>query len=50
LRKYLDGGGRKVDHWYAGPGYATADCSDVSESFSNINAPADMRALEEKLA
>jgi len=50
LRNYLDEGGRKVDHWYAGPGYATADCSDIYETFSNINAPADRKVLEEKLA
>ena len=50
LRNYLDEGGRKVDHWYAGPGYATADCSDICETFSNVNEPADKEALEDKLA
>lgn len=47
---YLDGGGRKIDHWYEKQGYATADFSDVIDTFSNINAPADKQELEEQLA
>jgi len=50
LTRYLDGGGRKIDQWYAEHGYSTADFSDVPESFSNINEPADKRVLEDKLA
>lgn len=46
---YLDGGGRKIDQWYERHGYATADFSDASDTFSNINAPADKQELEEQL-
>ena len=46
---YLDGGGRKIDQWYQRHGYATADFSDLIDTFSNVNAPADKLALEEKL-
>lgn len=49
LMKYLDDGGRKIDRWYAEHGYAHADFSDVAESFANINAPDEKRALELKL-
>ena len=50
LAGYLDGGGRKIDQWYARHGFATVDCSDVAESFRNINAPDDRQALEAELA
>jgi molybdopterin-guanine dinucleotide biosynthesis protein A len=50
LAGYLDGGGRKIDQWYARHGFATVDCSDVAESFRNINAPGDKQALEAELA
>jgi len=50
LTRYLDDGGRKIDRWYEAHGYATVDFSDVTESFLNINEPADKRALEDKLA
>jgi molybdenum cofactor guanylyltransferase len=49
LMRYLDDGGRKIDRWYSEHGYARADFSDVAESFSNINAPEEKRALEERL-
>lgn len=47
---YLDGGGRKIDHWYERHGYASADFSDAIDTFSNVNAPADKQKLEEELA
>ncbi len=50
LAGYLDDGERKIDRWYARHGYETVDFSDVAESFANINAPDDRRALEEVLA
>ena len=50
LAGYLDDGQRKIDAWYARHGYAAVDCSDVVESFANINAPEDRSALEESLA
>ena len=46
LMRYLDSGGRKIDRWYSEHGYACADFSDVAESFANINAPEERRALE----
>jgi molybdopterin-guanine dinucleotide biosynthesis protein A len=49
LMRYLDGGGRKIDRWYAEHGYASADFSDAAASFSNINAPEEKQALEDRL-
>ena len=49
LVRYLDGGGRKIDRWYSEHGYASADFSDVAESFSNINAPGEIQVLEDRL-
>lgn len=50
LAGHLADGGRKIDQWYATHGFAVADCSDVPESFLNINAPADQQLLEDMLA
>ncbi len=50
LAGYLDDGERKIDRWYARHGYESVDFSDVAESFANINAPDDRRALEQALA
>lgn len=47
---FLDGGGRKIGQWYEEQGYEAVDFSDAVESFANINAPDDKRALEDKLA
>lgn len=47
---FLDGGGRKIGQWYEQQGYEVVDFSDAIESFANINAPDDKRALEDKLA
>ena len=47
---FLDSGGRKIGQWYEEQGYVAVDFSDVIESFANINAPDDKRALEDKLA
>jgi molybdopterin-guanine dinucleotide biosynthesis protein A len=49
LAGYLVDGGRKIDHWYAKHGYAAADCSDVPESFLNVNAPDDKQLLKDRL-
>ena len=46
LVRYLDSGERKIDRWYAEQGFASADFSDVVESFTNINAPEEKKALE----
>jgi molybdopterin-guanine dinucleotide biosynthesis protein A len=47
---FLGSGGRKIGQWYEEQGYVAVDFSDVIESFANINAPDDKRALEGKLA
>lgn len=47
---FLGSGGRKIGQWYEEQGYVAVDFSDVIESFANINAPDDKRALEDKLA
>jgi len=47
---FLGCGGRKIGQWYEEQGYVAVDFSDVIESFANINAPDDKRALEDKLA
>ena len=49
LAGYLDDGERKIDRWYARHAYVKVDFSDVAESFANINAPDDKRALEAAL-
>jgi molybdopterin-guanine dinucleotide biosynthesis protein A len=49
LMRYLDNGGRKIDRWYAEHGFARADFRDVADSFANINAPDEKRALELQL-
>ena len=50
LAGYLDDGERKIDRWYARHGYVKVDFNDVAESFANINAPEDKRALEAAIA
>lgn len=49
LLRYLADGGRKIDRWYDRQGYARADFSDVADSFANINAPDEKKALETRL-
>jgi molybdopterin-guanine dinucleotide biosynthesis protein A len=50
LTGYLDDGERKIDRWYARHRFESVDCSDMAESFANINAPEDKRLLEAALA
>jgi molybdopterin-guanine dinucleotide biosynthesis protein A len=49
LETYLGEGGRKIDRWFDACGCAVADFSDVPASFSNINEPSDIDALEQTL-
>lgn len=49
LLSYLDGGGRKVEAWYARHRLATADFSDRAEAFANVNTPEELAALERRL-
>ena len=46
LDRFLAGGERKIDRWYAQHDFAQADFSDCREMFRNINTPADRRALQ----
>jgi molybdenum cofactor guanylyltransferase len=50
LQVYLEGGGRKVDAWYAQQRMVTADLSDHPEAFVNLNTPEDHAALERQFA
>jgi molybdenum cofactor guanylyltransferase len=50
LRAYLEGGGRKVDTWYAQHRLVIADLSDHPEAFVNVNTPEDHAALETQVA
>lgn len=50
LETYLGGGGRKIDRWYASHSMELADFSDCRDNFLNVNEPADVAALEEKLS
>jgi len=47
--KFLDGGDRKIDRWYAMHNYAQTDFSDCAEMFRNINTPADQHSLQAEL-
>ncbi len=49
LEAYLNGGGRKIDRWYADQTMELADFSDCRENFINVNEPADVAALEARL-
>jgi len=50
LLSYLNGGGRKIDTWYARHRMALADFSASPDVFLNLNTPADRLVIEEKLA
>lgn len=49
LVEYLEGGGRKIDLWYAEHRLARGDFSDHPETFLNINTPQDRELLAERL-
>ena len=42
LQDFMQSGGRKPDKWYQQHGYATVDCSDTPEAFSNFNTLQDL--------
>jgi molybdenum cofactor guanylyltransferase len=50
LLAYLNGGGRKIDTWYARHRMARADFSGMPDMFLNLNTPADRQLLEDRLA
>ena len=49
LRRYLAGGDRKIDRWFAGHRVAEADLSHRRETFINVNDPDERRRAEELL-
>lgn len=46
LQRYLDGGDRKIDLWYAQHRLALADFSDVPSTFVNVNTPEERDRLQ----
>jgi molybdenum cofactor guanylyltransferase len=49
LRAYLEGGGRKIDAWFAQVRLAQADFSDEPDCFINVNEPAERQRIEARL-
>jgi len=49
LNRFLDGGDRKIDRWYALHDYAQTDFSDCADMFRNINTPSDQQSLQAEL-
>ncbi|MFA9461239.1 molybdenum cofactor guanylyltransferase MobA [Thiohalorhabdus methylotrophus] len=49
LLTYLQGGGRKIDRWFARHLTALADFSDCPEAFTNINTPEQRATAESEL-
>jgi molybdopterin-guanine dinucleotide biosynthesis protein A len=48
LTKFLEGGGRKIDAWYASLEVVEVPFDDQPEAFSNINTPADLAEHEKR--
>jgi len=46
LAAYLAAGERKIDRWYPRHHMVEVDCSDLVQSFINVNTPAELTALE----
>lgn len=49
LQDYLQAGGRKVETWLAQMRAITVDCSDVADTFVNINDAGERRRVEARL-
>ena len=49
MQAFLDGGGRKIDKWFAQHRLALTDFSDKPDCFRNINKPADLARMEAEL-
>ncbi len=45
LKRFLQIGERKIDHWYAQYSYANVDFSTATMMFENINTPEDQQRL-----
>jgi molybdopterin-guanine dinucleotide biosynthesis protein A len=48
LTKFLEGGGRKIDAWYASLKVVDVPFDDQPDAFSNINTPADLAEHEKR--
>jgi len=48
LTKFLAGGGRKIDAWYASLKVVEVPFDDQPDAFSNINTPADLAEHEKR--
>ena len=48
LSKFLEGGGRKIDAWYASLKVVDVPFDDQPDAFSNINTPADLAEHEKR--
>lgn len=48
LTAFLEGGGRKIDAWYAALSVAQVAFDDETEAFSNINTEHELRALDSR--
>ena len=48
LAKFLQGGGRKIDAWYASLKVVEVPFDDQPDAFSNINTPADLAEHEKR--
>lgn len=44
LTRFLEGGGRKIDAWYAGLNTVEVQFDDEAEAFANFNTPAELEA------
>ena len=47
LTRFLAGGGRKIDAWYATLAVVEVAFDDEPDAFSNINTPEELRAFED---
>jgi molybdopterin-guanine dinucleotide biosynthesis protein A len=48
LERFLEGGGRKIDAWYASLRVVEVRFDDQPEAFSNINTPEELCASERR--
>jgi len=48
LTHFLEGGGRKIDAWYARLKVVEVSFDDNPDSFSNVNTEAELKAFEER--
>lgn len=48
LERYLDGGGRRVDTWYARHEAVEVDFGDCADAFFNVNSSADLERAAER--